>query len=138
MIYKRCPRCHKRIPEGTKCECTKNRHKEYKKYRADIKEQKFYSCGNWINKRENIKAKYKNIDLYSYYVLGIIEDADTVHHIIELKDDWSKRYDDDNLITLTESNHQLVHKAYNSSEEEKNKMIKLLKSLIEKFDMGGT
>ena len=139
MIYKRCPRCNKRLAEGTTCKCVKARHKEYKKYRKDVKEQKFYSSNEWIDIREKIKVKYENIDLYSYFVLGIIEEADTVHHIIELQDDWSKRFDDDNLIPLTEANHKgIVHKAYESSLKEKREMMELLQSLIEKFKQGGT
>lgn len=139
MIYKRCPRCNKRLTEGTTCKCIKNRHKEYKKYRKDVKEQKFYSSQEWIYKREKVKEKYKNIDLYSYFILGVIEEADTVHHIVELKDDWSKRFDDDNLIPLTEANHKgIVHKAYESSLKEKKEMMELLQSLIEKFKQGGT
>lgn len=130
MIYKRCPRCNKRIAEGTVCSCLKNRHKEYKKYRQDTREQSFYSSGEWLRKREDVKVFYKGIDIYSFYVLHTIEEGQTVHHIVELKEDWSRRLDNGNLIYLTEANHQLVHKLY---EKDKEGTQKLLYSLIERY-----
>lgn len=140
MIYKRCPRCSKRIVEGTICPCLKNRHKEYKKYRQDNKEQCFYASSEWLRKKEDVKAFYSGIDIYSFYILHTIEEGQTVHHIVELKEDWSRRLDNENLIYLTEANHQLIHKLY---KEDKEGIQKLLCSLIERYrkefkGVGGT
>lgn len=49
------------------------------------------------------------MDIYSYYILQRIEYGHTVHHIVPIKEDWSKRLDVNNLIYLTESNHQAIH-----------------------------
>ncbi len=55
---------------------------------------------------------------------------DTVHHIEELKEDWSRRFDKDNLISLCESCHQKIHKKYltNKLETQHN-----LRALIKKY-----
>jgi len=36
---------------------------------------------------------------------GIVRQADVVDHIIEIRDDWEKRYDEDNLQSLCHSCH---------------------------------
>ncbi|OSA88820.1 UNVERIFIED_ORG: hypothetical protein B2H93_17300 [Clostridium botulinum] len=130
-IYKRCSRCNKRILEGTKCDCLKARHKEYKHYRTDKKEQSFYSSKEWLPIKEKAKALYDGIDIYSYYVLNKLEYGQTMHHIEELKDNWDRRLDINNLIYLTESNHQIIHKLY--KEGKKKETMELLFYLIEKF-----
>lgn len=132
-IYKRCSRCGKRLLEGTKCECIKLRHKEYKKYRNDSKEQSFYSSDAWIKLRATLKDRYKKLDIYSYYILNKIEYGQTMHHIEELKDNWSRRLDKDNVIYLTESNHQMIHKLYKESEGKKQETMELLFKLIDRY-----
>lgn len=131
-IYKRCGRCGKRLPSGTKCECLKERHREYDKYTRDKVTDAFYHSDEWELAREDAKAYYTGIDIYSYYVLDKLEYGQTVHHIIPLRDDWSKRVDKRNLIYLTESNHQLIHKAMR--EGRYNEMIELLSRLVEKYE----
>ncbi len=131
-IYKRCGRCGTRLPSGTKCECIKERHKEYDKYSRDKKADAFYHSIEWEIARDDAKAHYKGIDIYSYYVLGKLEYGQTVHHIVPLKDDWSKRVDKKNLIYVTESNHQLIHKAMREGRYKE--IIELLRSLVEKFE----
>ena len=123
MIYKRCSRCGKRILEGTKCQCSKERHKEYKKYRTDKKEERFYSSGEWLTIKDKVKDIYNDIDIYSYYVLNTVEVGQTVHHIDPIKDNWDRRLDIDNLIYLTESNHRKIHKAMLKDKEGTMRML---------------
>ena len=132
-IYKRCSRCGKRLLEGTQCECRKARHKEYKRYRKDSKEQSFYSSNAWLSIKEILKDRYKELDIYSYYVLNKIEYGQTMHHIEELKDNWGRRLDRDNIIYLTESNHQLIHKLYRESPKKKKETMQLLFELVERY-----
>lgn len=130
MICKRCSRCGKRIQTGTICECQKNRHKEYKRYRTDDKEQSFYSSKEWKILKDKVKDRFNGIDIYSYYVLGKIEYGQTTHHIETLKDNWDKRLDIENLIYLTESNHQKIHAAMKANKKE---IMDMLYKLIERF-----
>ena len=131
-IYKRCSRCGKRLPSGTKCECIKKRHKEYDKYTRDKVAEDFYHSKDWELARDDAISFYTGIDIYSYYVLGAIEYGTTVHHIVPLKDDWSKRADRHNLIYLTDSNHQLMHKAMREGRYKET--IELLNKLANKYE----
>lgn len=135
-MKKICPRCNRRLVNISKkycevCEAKANdRHKEYKKYREDSKEQSFYSSTAWRLKREKIKY----ID-NGYCLLcldkGILKAMDTTHHIVELKEDWIKRFDEENLISLCESCHQVVHNKYKTSDKEQTQNE--LKSILRKF-----
>ena len=78
-----------------------------------------------------------------YYVFGInannfIEpDEYPENHrekyIEELKDNWGRRLDRDNIIYLTESNHQLIHKLYRESPKKKKETMQLLFELVERY-----
>jgi len=134
-IYKRCSRCGSRLPSGTKCECAKNaekqRQREYDLNKRDKKADQFYHSDEWGLAREDTIAYYAGIDIYSYYVLNSIEYGSIVHHIIPLKDDWSKRSDKSNLIYLTDINHGLIHKAMRNGEYVET--INLLCKLVERY-----
>lgn len=139
-IYKRCSRCGSRVPSGSKCPCIieiekqrkKARDKAYDTTTRDKKATTFYLSGEWEIVRADTIAHYTGIDIYSYYILNKIEYGHTVHHIIPLKDDWSKRIDKTNLIYLTESNHQLLHKAMREGKYQET--IQLLQELVRKYE----
>ncbi|ACO86620.1 HNH endonuclease [Clostridium botulinum] len=114
------------------CSCKDKRYKEEDKYKKDTKEKQFYSSEEWSIMRDKAKDKYKGIDIYSYYVLGIIEYGQTVHHIEPIKKNWNKRLDINNLIYLTESNHKKLH--YRMDHGEEQEVIKELYELIKKFE----
>ena len=127
-IYKRCSKCHQRIPSGTTCNCLKQRHKEYDKLYRDKKSDAFYHSKEWKIVRADVIRFCNEIDLYSYYVLKKIEKAQIVHHIEPLKEQWAKRLDKLNLIPLTESNHQIIHNNMKNGKREET--IKLLQKLV--------
>lgn len=87
------------------------KQQEYKRYddqRKQEKEWHFYKSNEWKRIREMALAR-------DHYLCqeclkeGKLTVASTVHHIIEIKEDWSKRLDLDNLITLCEYHHNKVH-----------------------------
>ena len=135
-MKKICPRCNRRLVSISKkycevCEAKANtRHKEYKRYRTDDKEQRFYSDPDWIRKREKIKYTDNGYCLLCLNNNGH-RTMDTVHHIVELKEDWNKRFDDNNLISLCESCHQVVHRQYKTCE--KKKVQDKLKAILRRF-----
>lgn len=131
MIYKRCGRCGKRLTASAKCDCVKKRHREYDKYTRNNKVNDFYHSNEWLEKREDRKRYFNGIDIYSYYVLGVLEYGRPTHHIVELKEDWSKRLDDNNLILLTEKNHQDLHERMRNGEREV--VVMLLKELLKRY-----
>lgn len=125
--------CNKHKEAGE--QLTKQRHKEYKTNRKDKKEQEFYNTRLWKQAKESAKYKTFGIDVYEWYINERIVMGETVHHIIEIKEDWSKRLDiEKNLIYLTNSNHQVIHKIYSKSEHDKKQMQKLLMELLKRFN----
>ncbi len=116
-IYKRCSYCGKRIRTGTTCECAKRRHKEYDQ--AKDKEIKgFYSSRSWQSIRQRAIEHYNRLDIISYFEDREIVYGETVHHIIPIKEDWTKRYELDNLIYITEQHHQKLHEAMRAGKTE--------------------
>lgn len=116
MIYKRCSRCHKRIPTGTACECT--RHRDYTPAEG-IKKQ--YHTERWKQIRQIAMSRYAGIDVYALYKHGKILQADTVHHIEPTSDSPERFYDIDNLIPVSNASHKEIHRAYKTDEKEKMK-----------------
>lgn len=130
MIYKRCSRCGKRIPEGTKCKCVKSRHKEYDRLYRDKKAKDFYHSQEWQQARENVLNLDGEIDVYCYMMTGEIKLADTVHHIEPLRDAWEKRLDTDNLMSLNHSTHSEIERLYS---EDKQGMMERLKEMLRAY-----
>lgn len=133
MIYRRCGICGKRIAVGTKCECSKKRYKEEDKDKKQSKEKKFYSSAAWQKVRSKAISQCNGLDVYSYYVFRRIEPGQTVHHIEPVKTCWDKRYDVDNLIYLTEANHQLIHKMMGEGSGKTKEIVLLLRELVFRF-----
>lgn len=129
-IYKRCSRCGKRIASGTTCECVKKRYKEYDRHYRDKTSKDFYNSSEWLRKRGYVLELDEGIDVYIYMTTGEILLADTVHHIVPLKDDWSKRLDEENLMSLNHDTHSMIEKKY---KENKEKMIESLQEMILKY-----
>jgi 5-methylcytosine-specific restriction protein A len=116
----------------------KQRYKVYRTDRLIDKEQKkyhaFYDSKAWKKTRDSVIANCYGIDVVEYYRTGLIIQGYTVHHIIELSDDYNLKLDTDNLIYLTESNHQFIHREYNKGDREKKAIQKMLVELKKKFD----
>ena len=112
---KYCGKVHER-----NLECESKPKREYKKKSTYI--DRFRSSSAWKKKALYIKKRDLYLCAYSKSK-GIIQTHDLeVHHITPLSEDWSKRLDDDNLITLT----RLVHEQAESnliSREELKKLI---------------
>lgn len=123
MLKKIC-RCGKVIPYSIKiCDQCKTKAdlerkqniKHYKKttFERDNKYDKFYKSREWGVARQVAIVRDKalcqdclnNNKIVPFY---------TVHHIIPIKVNWSKRLDVDNLICLCESCHQIRHKLLNN------------------------
>ena len=115
----------------------KIRYKVYRTDRLMDKEQKkyqsFYNSGSWIRSRLNLIANCYAIDIVELYRTGKVKQGNPVHHIIELSEDYSLRLDTNNMIYVTDSNHQFIHKEYNKGDREKKAMQRVLNGLKTKF-----
>jgi 5-methylcytosine-specific restriction enzyme A len=87
----------------------KDMHKEYKKNRTDDKEQSFYVSKEWrMLRAHHVQSNplcYECIQESMNNPRHRISPVDVVDHIIEIKDDWSKRLDPNNLMSLCMSHH---------------------------------
>ena len=124
MIYKRCPHCKKRVPEGEKCGCGFKR-----KYAPPEKTRKLYHSARWQQLREVVLSFYSGIDPYAQSH-GRLEYAFTVHHIVPAEEDPERFWQLDNLIPLSRSSHDEVHVRYRVSGEEKRKAQEELRALL--------
>ncbi|MCI8592690.1 MAG: HNH endonuclease [Lachnospiraceae bacterium] len=129
-IYKRCSRCHKRIPSGSTCPCIKQRYRDYDRMSRDPKSNSFYHSVEWENARGRAMERDGGLDVYQYMEAGKIVAADTVHHIISLRDDWGKRCDISNLISLNHNTHSMIEQLY---KKDKAGIQKKLKRMLEEY-----
>jgi 5-methylcytosine-specific restriction protein A len=104
-MLKSCSRCGK-IHDFNKV-CYKNRQ-----VRGTSDADKFRKTYKWHKKSEEIRARDKHLcrcclanifDTQQVFNFNKLE----VHHIVPLEEDYSKRLDDDNLITLCCYHHKL-------------------------------
>lgn len=137
MIYKRCGRCGKRIPSGSKCECLKERHKEYDMYSRDQRSKKFYNSSEWKQVRDMVLT-FDEMDVYMFMTQRKIIMADTVHHITPLKDDWSRRLDIENLMSLNHDTHSMIERKYKENKAQiMDELYKILCEFREEQRVGG-
>ena len=101
-----CGRIHQR---GYICEPQKKRATEYERKRRTRNDVGIYKSSLWERARADILEQYHHICLYSFYVENKIVLATDVHHIIEILDDDSLAYEEDNLIPLNKEKHRLIH-----------------------------
>jgi len=79
-------------------------HDTYKKRKQrGGKYHAFYKTRRWrrLSELQRIKQPMCEVCLEQ----GIIKKADVADHIIEIRDDWSKRYDETNLSSLCHFHH---------------------------------
>lgn len=113
----------------------KKSYKDYKMYRSDKREQTFYNSKEWKQLRLAELGYFNGLDIFQYYVNHRVINADLVHHIVEVKDDWNKRLDIPNLITINKNEtHNLIHAEYNKGGTYKTNMQELLRELIKKYN----
>lgn len=142
-LLKYCNRngCNKLVPYGVRyCEAhyrnqtaeNRERHKEYDAHCRNQKAKEFYNSAEWKAARARAMARDTGIDIYLYITEGRIVPADTVHHIVELMEDYSKRCDIDNLISISEATHSMISKAYKDAAR-KAAMQQTLRECIQEY-----
>lgn len=133
MLMKKC-KCGLVIPMNKRMcnDCLKaskqKYSKGYKPPRKDYKEQQFYVSKQWFKVRDSIRKRDKYLCMLCY-ADGCIKPVKAVHHIIELKEDWNKRFDSNNLICVCSEHHTLIHIIY-LNPKDKPVLQEHLKSLI--------
>ena len=105
--YITCSRCGI-VPRGHKCP-----YKTYKKKAYDTEADRFRQTKRWTNKSIEVRQRdrylcrvceanlYNTIQQFTYNAID-------VHHIVPINEDYSKRLDNDNLISLCRYHHKLA------------------------------
>lgn len=147
-LMRLCARCQRPVPAGQRycddCQKTmdqrreesdKIRHQLYNDRRTDQREQKFYKSKDWETLRIYLANKYHGLCLVSYVRDHRIVPFYTMHHIIPVKDDWSKRFKVSNIIPVSESIHQRIEYQYRNGKktETQRELIEILKTWNQKF-----
>ncbi len=109
------------------------RNKEYDQTRRDQKAKAFYNSVAWKHTRDMILSRDNHIDIYLYVTERRIVKASLVHHIIELREDYTKRLDPGNLISVSEETHEKTIKKAYSNEETKKQMQTILRKAINEY-----
>lgn len=134
MLLKTCTKCKRILKLKEKCKyCSKVYHTNYDNFNRDSNSVDFYHSKTWVALRESVLEEFNYIDLYEYVVNNKIIKADTVHHIVPFKDNYDLALDRKNLIPVSNGNHTIIHKLYNSNEKTKEKTQKLLFNIINNF-----
>ena len=107
------------------------RNKHYDKYYRDRQSKDFYNSTAW--RRLVSVVRIRNGGLCALcYRNGVASKGTMVHHIVPIKDDWSKRLDTANCILLCADCHNRVHSDYDKSKEARESMQRLLYELATK------
>lgn len=121
-IKKYCSRCNKLIDKtmGSYCESC-NDKVNYEKQRAynkkrysnedEKKYQRFYNSSVW-KRVKGLRLMLDNGLCQECLKKGILTKATTVHHKEELKQEWGKRLDLDNLESLCHNCHNNKHNRF--------------------------
>ena len=141
MPLKKTCRCGAIIDyNAARCaECEKHKADKNRYYDTSVRKDKdsttFYHSSEWQRTAKLCKIKNKGIDIYSYYVLGLIEYGNICHHIEPIKTDagWQHRLDMGGLIYLTNENHALVHAMYDENERKAMETKRMLFDLVNKW-----
>lgn len=96
------------VPRGHRCP-----YKTYTKKTYDTEADKFRQTRRWANKSKEIRVRDRYLckvceaNLYNTIQQFNYKDLD-VHHIEKLSENYNKRLDNDNLITLCRYHHKMA------------------------------
>lgn len=131
MIQHKCNRCGKILPAGKKCTCTTEYKKNYNRFGRDNKIKKFRSSPEWLRARSAVIDRDDGIDQYIYNTTGEILPGCSVHHIVPLSEDYTKRLDMNNLITLSEDTHGRIEYLYKTKQKKElqNELLRIVQNI---------
>ena len=119
-MYRSCSVCGRIHPEDKMCK---------RVYRKNTKESQFRNTNAWIKKRNEIKKRDKYlcqacINGYEATPFMFNYKDLQVHHIVSIDEDYSKRLDSTNLITLCPMHHKKAEQGIITKEE----LLKIIES----------
>ena len=113
MRMKSCQYCGKIVPYNHVCDKKPQRRKK------DTLHNRFRWTTDWKNKREEIKQRDGYVCRVCLAKKKINTENLSVHHIVSMEEDYSKRLDNDNLITVCDVCHERCEDGSVSREEQR-------------------
>jgi hypothetical protein len=104
---KYCNDCESKVKDNKR-----SNDKHYDMNLRNKNSKAIYNSTQWDKLTQQCKYRFKGLDIYSYYVLGVIEYGNICHHIEEVTLNENRRYDLNNLVYLTNKNHNIIHGLY--------------------------
>lgn len=139
-LKKYCARCGcNRLIDITQRYCkvhtrtNAERNAEYDKTRRDRKAKAFYNSNEWQIARAAALARDTGIDVYIYMTERRVVSATMVHHIVELREDYTKRSTLSNLISVSEATHEGVIRQAYSNPDTKRAMQRELRKAVKDY-----
>lgn len=129
MLMRTCGICGGAHPVGTRCPQAKERHQEYDRSARNEERAAFYKGRPWRALRAAVMQTSKGLDMYALAVEHRIASADVVHHIEPVEERPDLALVVENTIALSNRSHNRIHAEYEKSEENREKMKKLLKKI---------
>lgn len=115
MIKKRCHKinCRNFVENVGDTYCSEHKgetNRQYNKFRETYDKEyvSFYHSKSWKAKRKQALRRDNYLCQRCLNEFEIITISEEVHHIISTKEDWSKKLELDNLISLCTSCHQQI------------------------------
>lgn len=136
-MLKACSYCGRIHDSKYICPQKEQSIKNRQSYRTEKSKQSrsFHNSKKWQDKREDIK--FRDNYCCQVCVRGLhnpnrqYETEDTsVHHIIPLVEDYEKRLDDENLITLCSRHHEMAEKG----DIDRRELLRIVKEQEENFN----
>lgn len=112
MINHICSRCGRILPVGQRCTCQPAYRRDYNRFRRDKRLQRFRASDEWKRVRQQVIERDEGLDQYVLHETGELKAGFSVHHIVPLSEDWSRRTDPSNLITLSDDTHASIEYRY--------------------------
>ena len=135
MLTKICSHCGRQYPADGKCTCqiVRDRNRAYDRHHRNRRSRYIYHTREWSLLSKLVRKHADYIDEYVYATEGRIIPGDTVHHIIPLRDDVTKAFDERNLICLSRQTHEsVVAREYEASTARKKKMQSVMFDIVRK------
>lgn len=118
MLMRIC-KCGRRIAQGEKCSCQRERHSLYDETKRDKVKREFYLSKEWRKIAATVKARAKGLDEYKLATEGVIELGTTVHHIFTIEERPDLKTSLDNLIFVSARTHNKIHAEYKLGDKER-------------------
>ncbi len=126
-MLKACQYCGKVHDKKYVCKAKAKilKERDGEQFKRNLQNRKFRSSINWRKKANAIRLRDNNLCVVCLSK-GIYNPAEGVHHIVSLSENFDKRLDDDNLISLCNDCHERAEQGKISKTE----LLKLIPPTI--------